>query len=141
MEKTRNASVAALLLGLIALLVSCASLQQSITLEMIYPTDNQTDVTVQYTVPPPPSGKVYVLWIVNPNEKHEQNAGEIRSGQNMTAQTSVNFQATGAIVSIETSPNVTSMSTTWALKVGQIEPSTPTPTVVGPTPTPLPFAH
>lgn len=140
MINTRSAIVT-LLVGLIVLVASCASLEQSITLQMIYPTDNQTQVTVNYTVPPPPSGKVYVLWIVNPDENQRQNAGEIKSGQHLTAQTTVNFQATGAIVSIESSPNVTTMSNTWALKAGQITPTTPTPTVVGPTPTPLPFAH
>ncbi|HEX5416298.1 MAG TPA: hypothetical protein VFZ25_11575 [Chloroflexota bacterium] len=141
MKTSRTFVIAALLATVLAVIIGCASLNQSITLQMIYPTDNQTEVTVQYTVPPPPSGKVYVLWIVNPDEHQAQNVGEIRSGQHQTAQTTVGFQATGAIVSIESSANVSTMSNTWALKVGQVAPSTPTPTIIGPTPTPLPFAH
>jgi|GEM_PF-3140839 len=125
----------------IAVVVGCASLEQSITLEMIYPTPNQTQITVHYTVPPPPAGKVYVLWILNPNAKKQRNVGEIPGGQNRTAVATVDFEATGAIVSVENSPNVTTMGNVWALKAGQIQPTTPTPTVKGPTPTPLPFAH
>ena len=141
MGRLKSAAIAALVLGVLVVVAGCASLQQSITLEMIYPTDNQTEVTVHYTVPPPPEGKVYVLWILNPDANKERNVGQIPGGQNRTAQATVDFQATGAIVSVEDSPNVTTMGHTWALKAGEIQPSTPTPTVTGPTPTPLPFAH
>jgi hypothetical protein len=103
------------------------ALEQSITMESVYPGPNQTDVTIKYTVPPPPPGKVYVLWILNPDQHQALNAGTVPAGSNLTARASVSFMATGAIVSIEDQPNPVKMSSTWALKVGTISVTTPTP--------------
>lgn len=96
-------------------------------MESIYPTPNQTEVTIKYTVPPPPAGKIYVLWIVNPDQHQAIDAGTVPGGSNLTARATVNFAATGAVVSIEDQPNPVKMSNTWALKVGTVTLMTPTP--------------
>ncbi len=97
---------------------------REIDLDIVYPTPQQSEVTVKYRVPPPPSGKVYVLWIVNPDLGKQVKIGQIRPASKLTAiKTTVDFFALGAIVSIESSVDVTEMSDTWALKAGQLEPS------------------
>lgn len=97
---------------------------REINLDIVYPTPQQSEVTVKYRVPPPPAGKVYVLWIVNPDLGRQVKIGEIPPASKLTAlKVSIDFFALGAIVSIESSADVTQMSNTWALKAGQIEPS------------------
>ncbi|HLH73044.1 MAG TPA: anti-sigma factor [Chloroflexota bacterium] len=116
---------------LLLLLTACttSALEKSISMEAIYPNPNQSNVTIFYTVPPPPPGKVYVLWIVNPDKHEAVNAGQVSGGHNITVHAMVNFEAVGAVVSIEDQPNPASMSHTWALKVGTVTPTTPTPGV------------
>lgn len=107
-------------------------LEKSISMESTYPSARQSDVTIRYTVPPPPPGQIYVLWILNPAQHETVDAGQIPGGRNLTAHATVNFEATGAVVSIEDQPNPAQMSHTWALKVGSVTPETPTPSVGGP---------
>lgn len=118
---------------LVCLLAGCNTLEleKSISMETVYPSSGQTEVTIHYTVPPPPPGKVYVLWILNPAQHDLVNVGQVDGGRDVTARATVNFEATGAIVSIESQPNPASMSNTWALKVGSVTPETPTPSVGG----------
>ncbi|HUX87200.1 MAG TPA: hypothetical protein VMW65_09385 [Chloroflexota bacterium] len=117
------------LLIVLLLLAGCntLALEKSISLEATYPTPSQSDVTIFYTVPPPPQGKVYVLWIVNPLQHDTVNVGQVNGGRNVTVHAHVNFEALGAVVSIENQPNPASMSNTWALKVGTVTIPTPTP--------------
>jgi hypothetical protein len=119
----------------LALTVGCnqLELEKSIAMESVFPSPNQTDVTIYYTVPQPPPGKVYVLWVLNPQLHQMSSAGQVPGGRNQTAKASVNFVATGAVVSIEDQPNPTTMSTTWALRVGSVTQGTQTPGV-GPSP-------
>ncbi|HLG50784.1 MAG TPA: hypothetical protein VKY56_04000 [Chloroflexota bacterium] len=126
--------LAALVIVLSIAAVSCLPLrlQQSIILEMVYPRPDQTEVTIYYTVPPPPPGKIYVLWIVNPAQHEAVNVGQVPSGRDLTVHTTVNFAATGAVVSIESQPNPPTMSTTWALKAGTVTAETPTPSASSP---------
>lgn len=128
------------LLTVLLLLTGCntLALEKSISLEATYPTPNQSNVTVFYTVPPPPTGKVYVLWIVNPLQHDVVNVGQVSGGRNVTVHAQVNFEALGAVVSIEDRPNPASMSNTWALKVGTVTIPTPTPGGSGAASTPGP---
>lgn len=103
------------------------ALEQSISMEAVYPSPDQSQVTIRYTVPPPPAGKVYVLWIVNPAEHAAVNVGEVPGGRDRVAHATVSFEATGAVISIESRPDPPRMSDTWALKVGSVLPATPTP--------------
>lgn len=111
------------------LLAGCNTLEleKSISLETVDRGSHQTEVTIHYTVPYPPPGKIYVLWILNPADHEVVNAGQIPGGRNLTARAIVPFEATGAVVSIEDEPNPPHMSSTWALKVGSVTPETPTP--------------
>ncbi len=122
-----------LVVAVALLLTACNSLelQKSISMEAVYPSDHQAQVTIHYTVPPPPPGKIYVLWILNPAQHEAVSAGPVPGGRDQTARATVNFEATGAVVSIEDQPNPDRMSNTWALRVGSVLPETPTPSVVG----------
>lgn len=118
----------------LALLVSGCNtleLEKSISMEAVYPSTHQAEVTIRYTVPPPPPGKIYVLWILNPAQHEAVNVGQVPGGRDLTAHASVNFEATGAVVSIEDQPNPARMSNTWALRTGSVLPETPTPSVGG----------
>jgi hypothetical protein len=122
--------IAALAIALLLVtLVGCnqLELEKSIAMESVFPGPNQTNVTIYYTVPPAPAGKYYVLWILNPSQHQATSAGQVPGGKNLTATTSVNFAATGAVISIEDQPNPTAMSSTWALKVGIVTLETSTP--------------
>ncbi len=129
MWRCRSAQILAALF----LLTGCNSLelQKSISMEAVYPNAHEAQVTIHYTVPPPPPGKIYVLWILNPAQHEAVSAGPVPGGRDQTARATVNFEATGAVVSIEDQPNPDHMSNTWALRVGSVLPETPTPGVVG----------
>jgi hypothetical protein len=138
MKDLRPLSIGLLLLALL-LLAGCdqLSLEKSISMEEVYPAANECDVTVYYTVPYPPAGKVYVLWLVNPGLNEAVDVGQVPGGFNQTARAKVNFDATGAVVSIEDTPTPARMSSTWALKVGTVVKGTPTAIpVIGLTPVP-----
>src|SRR5712692_9997550 len=83
--------LALMLLGLSGILTGCSrlDLEKSITMESVFPTADQTDVTIYYTVPPPPSGKIYVLWILNPQAGQAVSAGQVPGGANLTARAHV----------------------------------------------------
>jgi hypothetical protein len=123
----------ALLLVLAALLTIGVSgcfltADREINLDIVYPSARQSEVTVKYRVPPPPDGKVYVLWIMNPDAGNLAKIGRLPPSSRLSAvKVSVDFFATGAIVSIESSPDVTQMGETWALEGGKTAPSTPVP--------------
>lgn len=121
------------ILGLL-LIAGCntLALEKSITMETVFPTPQQAEVTIHYTVPYPPPGKVYVLWILNTAQHKVVEAGQVPGGRNLIAHATVPFDATGAVISIENSPNPSHMSNVWALKVGSTSPETPTPSVALP---------
>lgn len=128
--------------ALLCMLAGCNTLEleKSISMESVYPSSGQTQVTIRYTVPPPPEGKIYVLWILNPAQHDIVNAGQVTGGRDVTARATVSFDATGAVVSIEDQANPSKMSDTWALKVGSVTPETPTPSVGGAAGNPTPNA-
>lgn len=129
MAGRRVFSWAVVVVGIVLLLAACnrLELEKSITMESVFPTATATDVTIYYTVPPPPAGKIYVLWILNPVLRQAVSAGQVPGGANLTARAHVDFAATGAVVSIEDQPNPATMSSTWALRVGAVTLQTPTP--------------
>ncbi|MCL5264131.1 MAG: hypothetical protein M1343_02875 [Chloroflexi bacterium] len=97
---------------------------REINLDIVYPTQQTSEVIVRYRVPPPPPGKVYVLWILNPDLGKVAKIGEVPPATRLSSiRAAVDFFAVGAIVSIESSPDVTQMSNTWALKAGQLDPT------------------
>ena len=101
---------------------------REIDIAMIYPTAQRTELTVKYRVPEPPPGKVYVLWAINADQGRQVKVGQVPAASKVTAvKTTLDFYVTGVVVSIESDPNVTQMSNTWALKAGQLTPATPQP--------------
>ena len=123
------------------LLLGCSRLgiqQTSIALDAVFSAPNHTDATVTYSLPPAPEGKTYVLWIVNPQLHQAVRAGTAEPGRNRVAKASVDFEATGAVITVESTPSPTAMGDDWALKVGTVtlDPSTPTPDPLRITPTP-----
>lgn len=138
----RVPAVVGLILALV-LLAGCSRLglvPKSLSLETVYPSPNQSDVTVRYSLPRPPKGKVYVLWIVNPVQGKSANVGTLAAGRDHTARARVDFEAVGAVVSIENNPSARTMSADWAIKAGQVTPVTPTPSIIDLTPTVTPNA-
>lgn len=138
----RRRAVGGLILALV-LLAGCSRLglvSKSLTLETVYPHPNQSDVTVRYSLPRPPKGKVYVLWIVNPFQGKAANVGTLVAGSDRTARAKVDFEALGAVVSIEDSSSPRAMSADWAVKAGQVTPVSPTPSIIDLTPTVTPNA-
>ena len=122
-----------LVVALLFFLAGCNTLEleKSISMETVYQSSGRTEVAIHYTVPPPPRGKIYVLWILNPAQHDAVDAGQVGGGRDVTARATVDFEATGAVVSIEDQANPPKMSNTWALKVGSVTPETPTPSVGG----------
>lgn len=112
----------------------------SMSFEAVYPSPSQSDVTVHYSLPPAPAGKVYVLWVLNPAEGKALNAGAVPAGQDRSAQAKVNFDALGAVVAVETTASAQTMGTDWALRAGQVVPGTPTLSILDLTPTLTPGA-
>ncbi len=122
----------AIVLVSVVLGTSCAliGLDRAISMEVSYPDGQTSDVTIRYTVPPPPPGKVYVLWILDPDTGQSQRIGVVEPGTDRVVQARVGFEARGAVVSIESSPEPPRMNNVWALKVGQVD--------AGPTPSAAP---
>ena len=125
------------LIGLFCL-VSCSRLgltRPSMTFDALYPSPSQSEVTVNYSLPAPPQGKVYVLWVVNPEQRKAVNVGAVQAGPDQTAHAKVDFPATGAVISVEDQDHPASMGGDWVLKAGQVTPETPTPDPLRITPT------
>lgn len=131
-------SAIALIVASLLSLSACSRLglgSASMTFQTVYPSSHQSEVTVHYSLPAPPKGKVYVLWIVNPYQRQTVEAGSVPPGREQTAHATVDFAATGAIVSIEDGVHPASMGGDWALHAGQVTPATPTPDPLRITPT------
>jgi len=95
---------------------------------MVYPTPQRTELTVKYRVPEPPPGVVYVLWAVNADQGRQVKVGQIPPASKVTAvKATLDLFVTGVVVSMETDPNVTQMSNTWALRAGRLTATTPQP--------------
>lgn len=116
-------------LTLLWLVCGClAPPNREINVAYFYPSQNQTELQITYRVPPPPDGKVYVLWVLNPGQGTVVKIGQLPPSPELKlVKTSVDFYAVGVIVSIEDSPDVPGPSNTWALTAGVIDPKTPTP--------------
>jgi hypothetical protein len=79
------------------------------------------DVTYQYTLTtPPPSGQVYVFWLVNPDENKLVRIGTVQPGVNRVVKVQVDFLPTGAIVSPEPSDTVERPGQDWELMDGKV---------------------
>lgn len=104
-------------------------LDREIDIAMVYPSQQRTELTVRYRVPPPPAGNVYVLWAVNGDQGRQVKIGQIPPASKLTAvKTTLDFFVTGVVVSIESDANATQMSNTWALRAGRLDPATTLPT-------------
>lgn len=117
-----------LILASISLLLAGCFLEidREIDLAMVYPTQQRTDLVVKYRVPPPPPGKVYVLWAVNADQGRQVKVGQIPPASRVTAvKTTLDLFVTGVVISIESDLNVTQMSNTWALRAGRLDAATP----------------
>ena len=100
---------------------------REINLLVIRTESGGSEVTVTYRMPPPKEGKVYLLWLVNPDVGKSVRVGVVQpSSQLRGIKTRVDFWATGAVISIESSPEVDQMSVCddcWALVSGQTSPT------------------
>ncbi len=97
---------------------------REISVEYVYPDSQRTELTIRYRVPPPPSGKVYVLWLLDAEDGKRSRGGVVQPSQRIrTIKTSVDYRVTGVVVSIESSPEASQMSNTWALKSGRLSDS------------------
>ena len=116
-------------LALASLSTGClAPIDREINVAYFFPDQNRTELQVTYRVPPPPEGKVYVLWVLNPGQNKRAKIGQIPPTQELRAvKATVDFYAVGVIVSIEDSVDATNPSSTWALAAGVVDPRTPTP--------------
>jgi hypothetical protein len=122
-------ALAPLLLALLLALTGCfLEADREINLDLLYPNPNSSEVIVRYRVPPPPPGKLYVLWLLNPDEGKVAKVGQLEPSSSLRAiRATADFPVFGAIVSIESSPDVAQYSDTWALEGGITKPKTPTP--------------
>lgn len=69
---------------------------------------NGSDVLVGYRLPPPPDGKVYVVWGLTRDHSKTQKLAVITDGAaNGSITGTTNFRIEGAMISVEDSPNVT----------------------------------
>ena len=115
-------------------LLASVGLDRAVAMAATYPETGGSEVSVTYTVPDPPPGNVYVLWILNPAEGKSAKVGVVRPGTNRIVKTRVSFEALGAVVSIESSPDVEKMNNVWALRVGSVnadETAEQTPVPIG----------
>jgi hypothetical protein len=74
---------------------------------------------------------------LNPFEGKIANAGTLTAGRDRTAHATVDFTALGAVVSIESGADPSTIGADRVLSVGQVAPQTPTPSVIDLTPTPI----
>ena len=87
----------------------------------VIPQGGSYEVTYQYTLTKrPPSGHVYVFWLVNPDENKMVRIGTVQPGVNRAVRVKVDFLPTGAIVSPEPSENVERPGTEWELMDGRV---------------------
>ncbi len=122
MRRSLPAAIAVMLIA--SFLVGCfLQVDREIAIALIYPTPQRTELTMRYRVPPPPSGKVYVLWAINGDQGRRVKVGQVPPASSVTAvKTTLDLFVTGVVVSIESDPNVTEMSNTWALRAGRLDP-------------------
>ncbi|MHB0870157.1 MAG: hypothetical protein ACYC66_13560 [Chloroflexota bacterium] len=79
--------------------------------------DGRSDVSVRYSIPPPPDGKSYVLWAYDQGRKQVAKLGPVQAGVELRARGTVPFQAVGVIITVEDSPNVTKMVGTGIIEL------------------------
>lgn len=79
--------------------------------------DGRSEVSVRYSVPPPPEGKSYVLWAYDQGRKQVAKLGPVDAGVELRARGTAPFQAVGVIITVEDSPNVTKMVGTGIIEL------------------------
>ncbi len=79
--------------------------------------DGRSDITVRYSVPPPPDGKSYVLWAYDQGRKQVARLGAVPAGVELTAHGTAPFQATGVVITAEDSPDATKMVGTGLIEL------------------------
>ncbi|MBI2941628.1 MAG: hypothetical protein HYY04_14430 [Chloroflexi bacterium] len=81
-------------------------------------TGTGTEMTIGYTLPPAPPGKVYVLWLRGSDATAFYKVAVLPAGVDRYIRTRVDFKPQAAIVSIESSPDVTTIQGPWATSQG-----------------------
>lgn len=79
--------------------------------------DNRSDVTVRYSIPPPPRGKSYVLWAYSQGRAQVAKLGAVPPGTERTAKGSANFLVVGVVITEEISPDVSRMEGTGIIEL------------------------
>lgn len=79
--------------------------------------DGRSEVTVRYSIPPPPPDKVYVLWAYDQGRKQVAKLGVVPSGVELTARGTAPFQVTGAVITVEDDPRGTKMVGTGIIEL------------------------
>jgi hypothetical protein len=122
-----------LLLILLWLLTSCvAPPDREVNVAYFNPDPSTTQLQITYRAPPPPKGKVYILWVVNLSEGKRMKVGELPPSPSLKlVRATADFYANGVIVSVENSPDADRPSNTWVLASGV---TSLTPTAATPTP-------
>ena len=98
--------------------------------------DGRSEITVYYSVPPPPPGKVYVLWAFSEGRAKVAKLGVVPWGVDRSAKGSADFMIQGVIITEEANGDVPRMEGTGIIELALYEenfgPSagkgTPTPT-------------
>lgn len=110
----------ALVLALVAVALTGCAPRKGGVLTVIPLDANKYDVTYQYTLTkPPPSGGVYIFWLVNPDANKMVKIGTVQPGVNKIVRVQVDFLPTGAIVSPEPNDGVDHPGDDWELLDGQ----------------------
>ncbi len=68
-----------------------------------------SDVVVRYSVPPPPPGKVYILWVYSRGQAQISKLGVINPGVERVVKGSAPFPIQGVNITLEDGPEVTKM--------------------------------
>ena len=98
--------------------------------------DKGSEITVTYSVPPPPPGKTYVMWVYNQDRTQIAKLGVVPPGSDNTVKGSASFPIFGVVISEEASGNVTQMEGTGIIELKLYEEHFGTSSVSAGTPTP-----
>jgi hypothetical protein len=77
----------------------------------------RSQVNVLYSIPPPPSDKVYVLWAYDQGRKQVAKIGVVQSGVDQSAQGTAPFEVQGVVITEEDDPNGTKMVGTGVIEL------------------------
>ncbi len=100
--------------------------------------DRGSDILVTYSVPPPPQGKVYVMWVYNQGRTQISKLGVVPAGVDRSVKGSAGFPIYGVVISEEANGNVTRMEGTGVIELTLYEENFGTSAAKSATSTPTP---